>query len=108
MALSAEGSTLLKLLGDYAIGGVNVTPAAESYSNLHVSRVPLRTVDEWTNYEAVHINAAKRSMEAACLKLRINPPLEYMDRVLLMDFDNRQPQDAHPSKPVRTHSALES
>ena len=89
MAVSEAGMALLQRLDDYAVGGREVTPAAESFNNLKTRRVGLGTVTSWTNYEAVHINPAYKSLNSAYDFLRLDGPLpgNFMDRVLVMDFD---------------------
>ena len=89
MTLSLEARGLLTALDDYSVGGRSVTPAAPSYSNLKVKRVGIKTEDDWTLFEAVHINPARKSLRTACESLGVEFDSSLMDdRVLLLDFDN--------------------
>ena len=80
---------LLSLLDDYSVGGTKVTPGVPSYANLRQRRRALKTVEDWTSFEAIHINAAGASLRNAYKDLgwRHDPPTEFQDRVVLMDFD---------------------
>ena len=84
-----EALQMLHLLGDYAVGGPHITPGTESFQHLKVKRQALKTPSDWATFEAIHINAAARSLQAAYETLGMERPSSatLYDRVLLMDFD---------------------
>ena len=90
MTVSKYAQQMVEFLDDYAVGGKCVTPATESYQDLHHRRVALRSMDDWESMEAIHLNPAKKSLEAAYRSIHLSESLpgKFIDRAVVLDFDN--------------------
>lgn len=87
--IPSEGLQFLHLIQDRVVGGTHTTPGIPEFSKIKTPRTALLTLDDWTSYEAVHINAARGSLQSAFKNSNLGTPVisTLWDRVLIMDFD---------------------